>query len=739
MADEGSNKGLPIPHITAVWSGMSPADIEAGIAAGSILRSARAPQGALPDAAAFGSIAQGLRSASAGIAAAPGSGSTAAATTDGAAPGADYGVATTTVTGSAVDVRKQLEGWLRALDPDLTEGTADAVWTYAGATDAERATTLRRYLGETLLGDADAGDAALDEFMLDPSHRARVVDLHGMTGADLAQLAAGDIGYRHALATMQPLALTGNRALFAQANGDGALDRFDPDTGEQLMSDAWLADRAKLLAWTAASDASAIAGNEDWTFVDRTSSDADGNPSTFELVTGNADAGKNQVVFGNASDEFLQGVGGSDRMYGGAGADILRGAGGGDHLEGGRGDDLLLGGAGDDELAGDQGADELEGGRGNDRLAAGSGNDTLAGGRGNDRLEGGTGIDTYVIDAGDGADVIVDADGAGVVELDGAQIAGTMAASGQGSWASADGRLDLSFAGGSGSDADSAGTLTIRAYGDASDHGGTPANIVTVRNWKNGDLGITLADTPVASSTAGPNFDLSSITGPEVPVLSAEDLQADLATGEAGNAEQADAGTDVTADIAWGDVAPVGVGNGAPSSASPVGEAAASGAAADALAAVSGAGVAASGDPAPDSAMADAAPDGAASAGIDGASTGNETAFDPAFADALAAIFGPSPAALTALDPARVESAIQAFSGVLEVPDVSAAAGFAPTDGVNALTPYDYADALAGDFADGDIGNEAGMLMQLPLVPDVRSSELAGAAGQSVFQLRQVS
>lgn len=693
MANEDTNKGLPIPYITAVWSGMSSADIEAGLAAGSILRPDGVPEDSTADAAAFGSIAEGLRATSTGSATAAAADGTHAATTADstvtAAVAAD-GIFTAIGSDSNTDGRKQVEEWLRALDPSLTDGTFDAVWTRAGATDAERATTLQRFLGETLLGEADAGHSALDTFVADPAHRARVVDLHGMTGAELARLASEDTGYRHALATRQPLALTGNRALFAHANAVGALDRFDPDTGEQLVSDAWLADRAKLLAWTSAdSEDMVVTGSEDWTFVDRTSIDAEGNPSTFELSTGNADAGENQVVFGHDDDELLQGVRGSDRMYGGDGNDILRGAAGGDHLEGGRGDDLVLGGAGNDELAGNQGADELEGGRGSDRLTGGSGNDNLAGGRGGDHLEGGAGIDTYVIDEGDGADVIVDADGAGVIELDGMQIGGTMSAKGDGSWTSADGRIELALSG----DPNEAGTLTIRASGEDGHSAPASPDVITVRNWKNGDLGITLAGTPAASSTAGPNYDLSSITGPEIPVLSTEDLSADVATGETGSAEQADAGAGVgadmgpgvSADIAWGDVAPVGVGNAAASSTS----------AADGSDAIA-----------------------------DDVSSPSAAAFDAAFADAIAAIFGTDPGAFTALEPAHVESAIQAFSGVLEAPDITAAAGFVPADAGNAVTAHDYADALAGDFAYGDIGNEAAMTMQLPMVPDVRSSEM---------------
>lgn len=667
MANESGSKGLPIPYITAVWSGMTADELQAGLATGTILP----PLGASPvrplPAATTSSDAIDVRSA------------------------ARASGATSDATAAAEAVpRTQIDSWLRALDPTVSGVSLDALWQRAGRDDAGRAATLRRYLGETLLADPAASAAAIDAFVAAPGHRARVVDLHGMTGAEIASLAATDIGYRHALATMQPLALTGNRALHALANADGALDRFDPDTGEALVSDAWLADRGKLLAWRSAdANDQVIVGNEDWTFIDRTSLGADGKPVTVELVSGKADAGKNQVVFGSADDELLQGVGGSDRMYGGDGDDVLRGAAGGDHLEGGRGDDLVLGGVGDDELAGDQGADELDGGRGDDRLAGGSGDDQLVGGRGDDRLEGGLGNDTYVIDEGDGHDTIIDTDGKGRIELDGARIEGTMRATGEGTWASADGRLELSWAGPS---ADS-GTLTIKAFGDGTERTGTPTNVVTVKDWKNGDLGITLADVPAASPTVGPNYEQSASTGPEVSVLSNEDLVGDADTGGVDDADEAPAEVAMNADIAWGDVAPVGTSDGA--------------------ATAIGSNVA--------------------------ATAGSADGADADLMGALAAIFGTGSADFAAVEPAHVERALGSFAGVLDAPDITASASFTATHDGNAVTAQDYADALAGDFAGDDIGNESGLLLQMPLVPDLRRSEVVSTASSFLRSGQAVS
>jgi Ca2+-binding RTX toxin-like protein len=79
---------------------------------------------------------------------------------------------------------------------------------------------------------------------------------------------------------------------------------------------------------------------------------------------------------GNASDNNIEDVGGSDnKLLGLQGDDILRGGGGTDTLDGGAGHDTLIG---------DEGGDQLLGGAGDDSLRGGSGPDSMAGGAGND-------------------------------------------------------------------------------------------------------------------------------------------------------------------------------------------------------------------------------------------------------------------------------------------------------------------------------------------------------------------
>ena len=86
------------------------------------------------------------------------------------------------------------------------------------------------------------------------------------------------------------------------------------------------------------------------------------------------------VIFGNAVANRIEGMDGNDR---------ISGSGGNDTLDGGAGADRMLGGTGNDRLRGGTGSDSLGGGAGDDRLAGGAGRDTLTGG---------TGSDTFVFD-----------------------------------------------------------------------------------------------------------------------------------------------------------------------------------------------------------------------------------------------------------------------------------------------------------------------------------------------------
>jgi len=89
--------------------------------------------------------------------------------------------------------------------------------------------------------------------------------------------------------------------------------------------------------------------------------------------------------------------------------DIIIGAGGG-KIEGNGGDDAVFAGAGGDSVYGGDGNDVLYGGSSGDLLYGQAGNDTLDGGAGNDLMQGDAGSDAYLFGAGDGQDLIYNAD-----------------------------------------------------------------------------------------------------------------------------------------------------------------------------------------------------------------------------------------------------------------------------------------------------------------------------------------
>jgi peroxidase len=90
-----------------------------------------------------------------------------------------------------------------------------------------------------------------------------------------------------------------------------------------------------------------------------------------------------------------------------------------DRVGGGEGGDRLTGADGRDLLIGLGGRDRLTGEAGDDQLAGGAGADKLNGGAGNDILEGGEGRDVFMINAGNGNDVITDFSSGDVVQLSG--------------------------------------------------------------------------------------------------------------------------------------------------------------------------------------------------------------------------------------------------------------------------------------------------------------------------------
>jgi Ca2+-binding RTX toxin-like protein len=107
--------------------------------------------------------------------------------------------------------------------------------------------------------------------------------------------------------------------------------------------------------------------------------------STPDIVTEGADV----TVFGTILGDFIDGLGGADK------------------IQGDDGTDTLLGGTGNDTLFGQGGADILMGGTGDDFAIGGDGNDTLRNSAGDDTLWGYAGVDTFEIRAQGGGNATI--------------------------------------------------------------------------------------------------------------------------------------------------------------------------------------------------------------------------------------------------------------------------------------------------------------------------------------------
>ena len=140
---------------------------------------------------------------------------------------------------------------------------------------------------------------------------------------------------------------------------------------------------------------------------------------SIENITG---SNFHDYIYGDANDNVLMGMNGTDLLEGGAGADTLDGGAGGDFARYTRSNaavdiDLTratqIGGdaQGDtlisiENLTGSNHDDMLVGDAGNNRIYSGRGDDTISSGLGNDRMDGNWGNDTFIYTGG--RDLITD-------------------------------------------------------------------------------------------------------------------------------------------------------------------------------------------------------------------------------------------------------------------------------------------------------------------------------------------
>ncbi len=389
--------------------------------------------------------------------------------------------------------RATLGAVLGKIDPSFTNEAFAALLKSAGGAEADAVQKLFRQLGKVILGSDEAVSEASLPGLIDAINASgangKLVTLAGIDSAKITSMAGADIGVRYALLNGLPFAITDNPDLYDSLNRDGSLYRFDPNTGERLYTDEWLKDRAQFMALRGNTNGEGnvtVGGSQSWVFEERT----DAGTSRIAATADQAQRAANKMIFatGTTSTQTIVGGAGTDHVYSGAGDDLIEAGAGDDYVEAGAGDDNVNGGRGNDSLLGGRGEDQLDGGAGNDKLFGGPGADYLVGGQGDDRLDGGDGFDSFVIDAGDGRDVILDADKLGEIVYNGETLngAGTLK---NGAYVVGENHITYKFAG----DVEEGGTLYITT--DA-------GNNIKIPNFTNGMLGIKLGDGSPAALAA---------------------------------------------------------------------------------------------------------------------------------------------------------------------------------------------------------------------------------------------
>jgi Ca2+-binding RTX toxin-like protein len=234
------------------------------------------------------------------------------------------------------------------------------------------------------------------------------------------------------------------------------LELYDPQTGEGIITEQWIVDRAQMLA----------------RLISRTNGSYGENTlqksSYSDLATGK----QAPMATGVSNPLVVFGDDGGRSFGGGTNAD---------HLHGGKGNDSISGLAGNDNIEGGHGNDSLTGGDGNDALYGMADDDVLVGGKGNDSLIGGEGNDRYQFSSGDGIDEIVDTGIDGQILINGLPIPALMRSTPlSNTWFTEDRAMALTLI----EELDKT-TLNIK-YG--------PGDLIVIKDFKPGMLGIRLPE-----------------------------------------------------------------------------------------------------------------------------------------------------------------------------------------------------------------------------------------------------
>jgi Ca2+-binding RTX toxin-like protein len=317
-----------------------------------------------------------------------------------------------------------------------------------------------------------------------------------LSSKDLAAKARNDFGALASLLALSPVVLTGLDSTldaklrnvwgttYTEWETDKSMGFADRQAGKESFTDRWISDRSELLNYlverskrdyTGEALRTNKFGNAYWYEYTNVQGVRERINVVDQGVSGaTGDAQRQLVSFGGEANDFVVGGRLDDRIYAGGGMDQVNAGDGNDYVEGGA--DF----------------DSLYGEKGRDTLLGGAGTDVLDGGLGNDSLLGGQGVDTYSFSAAWGSDTVLDSDGQGAVVVAGL---GTLNGSNtkkasSNAWQSADKTVTYALVSIDASRSD----LII----NVADRRGS----ITIRNWSNGQLGITLPDaiTPPATT-----------------------------------------------------------------------------------------------------------------------------------------------------------------------------------------------------------------------------------------------
>ena len=343
------------------------------------------------------------------------------------------------------------------VQPDLTVQQVGELFASSGTKDRRLENALDALrtvfigapsndLNRTATGDRDSLYRNLDYLVQNADFKAMAAQVTltpaglGFAGAALPDTQTA-LAYRYALLELLPFAVVGNTEARNQTLYGAYSQRlslYDPATGLGQLTSEWLTDRAAMLETLTKANTRNEAfytvpgSNQVWIYDDR---------ATNTLVA------QQPPIGGGPYPQ--QRIG-----FGGDGADVFEGAALGDHFYGG------------------------------------NGSDTFDGGLGNDYLEGGAGSDNYVFGTGSGFDIISDSDGSGNLSFAGANISVTaQRLRGQENIWQDDSKLfTFILVPGAGTEND----LVITRHQSATDR--STSSRVMVRNFKNGNFGITLGE-----------------------------------------------------------------------------------------------------------------------------------------------------------------------------------------------------------------------------------------------------